>query len=59
MYVVPSGDIVRWFSRFKSLKRWRFHPLVTELEAYRNNWQPLHRVLATPTVTGQNAADAV
>jgi hypothetical protein len=47
VFLVPSEFIVKWFSKFESLKRYRFHPLISEIERYKNDWETLKHKLNT------------
>lgn len=39
VFIVPSEFLVGWFKPHGVLKRYRFHPLVEEVESFKNNWR--------------------
>lgn len=41
VFIVPSSFLVKWFEPHGTLKRYRFHPSVEEMEPFKNNWQSL------------------
>jgi hypothetical protein len=43
VFIIPSEFIVNWFSRFESLKRYRFHPLIVEIDKFKNDWDSLKK----------------
>jgi hypothetical protein len=45
VFFVPSEFMVKWFSQWGELKRYRFHPLVEEVEQFKNNWGSIQRKL--------------
>ena len=46
VYVVPSDQVSNWFRPLGDLKRYRYHPLIEEVEPFKNRWDILRAHLS-------------